>query len=86
MAVRGSDIKKNVSPRKLTSSTLCRRRLPLRQKQVSEGALNFFPSLSGVCGPPPHTSHLDHNLRRLEPPNLSKRSGGRGDDKGGGAS
>ena len=29
---------------KLTSSTLCRRRLPLRQEQVSDGASNFSPS------------------------------------------
>lgn len=69
MGVGGSDIKKNVSPGKLTSSALCRRRLPLRQEQVSESASTFPPSLESA-EPPPHL-HLDHNLRRLEPPNLS---------------
>lgn len=45
---------------KLTSSTLCRRRLPLRQKQVSEGASNFSP---------PSLESADH---RRTPPSRSQ--------------
>lgn len=49
---------------KLTSSTLCRRRLPAPEAGLRRCLQLFLP---GVCGPLPHTSISISNLRRLEP-------------------
>lgn len=68
---------------KLTSSTLCRRRLPLRQEQVSDGASNFSPSSLESADhrrtPPSRSQFEEIGTTNLSP----RRRRGRGDDEGG---
>lgn len=69
---------------KLTSSTLCGRRLPLRQEQVSEGASNFSPpsleSADHRRTPPSRSQFEETGTTNLSP----RRSGGGVTIKGGG--